>query len=156
MAAAKALSESGLEVVVTGRDEAKLEVARQTLGSQGRAERIGATSEEEVRAFFERTGLFAGPVEVRSKAASPLPTGGGEALEIPRSVSAIVGGASPAGATGINTTGPASHSMKLPLQVAQGLAVDLQLKVFSVLLHTFTLPSKVPSHHPWSTQRLEN
>jgi NAD(P)-dependent dehydrogenase (short-subunit alcohol dehydrogenase family) len=58
LATAKALCENGLEVVVTGRDEAKLEAARQTLGPQGRAERVDAISEEEVRAFFERTGPF--------------------------------------------------------------------------------------------------
>lgn len=58
LATATALCESGLEVVVTGRDEAKLEAARQTLGPQGRAERVDATSEEEVRAFFERAGSF--------------------------------------------------------------------------------------------------
>lgn len=58
LATAKALCESGLEVVITGRDEAKLEAARQTLGPQERAERVDATSEEEVRAFFERTGPF--------------------------------------------------------------------------------------------------
>jgi NAD(P)-dependent dehydrogenase (short-subunit alcohol dehydrogenase family) len=58
MAAAKALCQSGLEVVITGRDEAKLEAARQTLGRQGRAERVDATSEEQARAFFERAGSF--------------------------------------------------------------------------------------------------
>jgi len=58
LATAKALCESGLECVVTGRDEAKLEAARQTLGPQGRAEQVDATSEEEVRVFFERAGSF--------------------------------------------------------------------------------------------------
>jgi NAD(P)-dependent dehydrogenase (short-subunit alcohol dehydrogenase family) len=58
IATAKALCESGLEVVVTARDEAKLEAARQTLGLQGRAERGDAISEEEVRAFFQRSGSF--------------------------------------------------------------------------------------------------
>jgi NAD(P)-dependent dehydrogenase (short-subunit alcohol dehydrogenase family) len=56
MAAAKALCESGLEVVVTGRDETKLEAARQTLRPQGKAERVDATLDDAVRAFFERAG----------------------------------------------------------------------------------------------------
>ncbi|WP_274652711.1 SDR family oxidoreductase [Paenibacillus humicola] len=58
LAAAGLLAASGAEVIVSGRDPAKLEEALRSLGSQARGERLDAGSPEQVKAFFERQGTF--------------------------------------------------------------------------------------------------
>ncbi|UUZ82414.1 SDR family oxidoreductase [Paenibacillus sp. P26] len=58
LAAARMLAESGAEVIVTGRDQAKLDEALQLLGPRSGGERLDAASPEELKAFFERQGRF--------------------------------------------------------------------------------------------------
>jgi NAD(P)-dependent dehydrogenase (short-subunit alcohol dehydrogenase family) len=55
LATAERLAGEGAEVVVTGRDPEKLAAAKDRVAA---AEQVDGTSEEELTAFFERTGEF--------------------------------------------------------------------------------------------------
>jgi NAD(P)-dependent dehydrogenase (short-subunit alcohol dehydrogenase family) len=55
LATAEALAAEGAEVIVCGRDEAKLAAVKDRVSS---VERVDGSSEEEVAAFFERIGSF--------------------------------------------------------------------------------------------------
>lgn len=58
LASAQLLVESGAEVVITGRDKAKLDNALQQLGSLAKGEQVDATSPEELQSFYSRQGSF--------------------------------------------------------------------------------------------------
>jgi NAD(P)-dependent dehydrogenase (short-subunit alcohol dehydrogenase family) len=58
LAAARMLVESGAEVVVTGRDKAKLDEALLHLGPNATGEQLDAASPEELKAFYKRQGSF--------------------------------------------------------------------------------------------------
>jgi NAD(P)-dependent dehydrogenase (short-subunit alcohol dehydrogenase family) len=58
LAAALMLVESGAEVVVTGRDKAKLDEALLHLGPNAKGEQLDAASPEDLKAFYKRQGSF--------------------------------------------------------------------------------------------------
>ncbi|OZB96848.1 SDR family oxidoreductase [Paenibacillus sp. XY044] len=58
LASARLLVESGADVVVTGRDQAKLETALQHLGPGPKGEQLNAASYEDLKSFYERQGSF--------------------------------------------------------------------------------------------------
>jgi NAD(P)-dependent dehydrogenase (short-subunit alcohol dehydrogenase family) len=58
LATAQMLVEQGAEVVVTGRDKAKLEAALQQLGPRAAGEQVDASSYNELKAFYARQGSF--------------------------------------------------------------------------------------------------
>ncbi|WP_145024738.1 SDR family oxidoreductase [Paenibacillus sp. Y412MC10] len=56
LASARLLVEWGADVVVTGRDQAKLETALQHLGQGAKGEQLNAASYEDLKSFYERQG----------------------------------------------------------------------------------------------------
>ncbi|OXL82389.1 short-chain dehydrogenase [Paenibacillus sp. SSG-1] len=58
LASAQLLVELGADVIVTGRDQAKLETALQLLGSGAKGEQLNAASYEDLKSFYERQGSF--------------------------------------------------------------------------------------------------
>lgn len=58
LASARLLVEWGADVIVTGRDQAKLETALQHLGPGAKGEQLNAASYEDLKSFYERQGSF--------------------------------------------------------------------------------------------------
>lgn len=58
LASARLLVEMGADVIVTGRDQAKLETALQHLGQGAKGEQLNAASYEDLKSFYERQGSF--------------------------------------------------------------------------------------------------
>ncbi|MET3545616.1 NAD(P)-dependent dehydrogenase (short-subunit alcohol dehydrogenase family) [Paenibacillus favisporus] len=58
LASARLLVEMGADVVVTGRDQAKLETALQHLGQGAKGEQLNAASYDDLKSFYERQGSF--------------------------------------------------------------------------------------------------
>ncbi|WP_248927974.1 SDR family oxidoreductase [Paenibacillus hamazuiensis] len=58
LAAARLLVEEGAEVVVAGRDGAKIDAALQLLGPKARGEQVDASSADDLKAFYSRQSGF--------------------------------------------------------------------------------------------------